>query len=91
MDVSQQIADIKANSNAFASVNTRGVVGGFVVSAQIQYQDKATKGIVLSENAEGVAADIDAAVTMTRNFLSHGTFDNPQQSLGLTRVTSVPA
>lgn len=74
-DVASQIAVIKANSSAFASVSIRGVIGGFVVSGQIQYQDNTTRGIVLTENVEGVAASHTVALTMAGNFLSGGTFD----------------
>lgn len=74
----EQIAQIKANSNVFASASIRGVQGGFVVAGQLQYQDKTTKGIVLTENAEGVASSAENAAQMSLNYLRSGSFDSAQ-------------
>lgn len=84
MEPNEQIAAIKANSTAWRATSVRGVQGGFVVSGQTQYQDKDTKGVAYTENAEGVAADAQGACAMTLNYLNTGTFDaapSPQANL----------
>ena len=84
----EQIAQIKSNSNAFASASIRGVQGGFVVAGQMQYQDKATKGIVLTENAEGVSSSPEQATQMCLNYLRSGTFDGTPVSQTVQTDTS---
>lgn len=74
-DVNDQIAQIKANSRSFTSTTTRQVLGGFIVNGQVQYQDKTTGGIVLSENAEGIASSAENAAQMGLNYLRSGNFD----------------
>jgi hypothetical protein len=75
-DVNQQIANVKANSRPYKTANIREVQGGFVVAGQTQYVDNTTKGVMFSENSEGVAADANSAAQMTLNYLRSGTFDN---------------
>lgn len=79
-DMASQIADIKSRSNRFTNTAVRGVQGGFVVTGQVQYQDKDTKGIVLTENAEGVAANANQACQMSLNYHNSGSFDGTQQA-----------
>jgi len=74
-DVNEQIAQIKANSRTFMSTTARQVLGGYVVNGQTQYMDKSTGGVVLSENAEGVAHTAEDAAQMGLNFLRSGNFD----------------
>lgn len=78
-EMNEQIAQLKANSTRFANAGTRQVIGGYVVSGQTQYQDKDTKGIVLTENAEAVAASVQDAVNMVANYLTRSSFDAPAQ------------
>lgn len=74
-DASQTIAALKANSNKFTQTNIRSVIGGCVITGQIQYQDKDTKGVVLTDNAEGVAANIAVAHQMSANYHTYGNFE----------------
>lgn len=74
-DVSNAIDQIKANSTAFRNSSIRGVLGGFVVSGNTQYMDNTTKGIVLTENSEGVATDATKACQMSLNYHTSGNFD----------------
>lgn len=77
-EAANQIAQIKANSIAYASVSIRQVLYGFIVTGQIQYSDKDTKGIVMSENSEGVAASADQAAQAALNYLRVGNFEGTQ-------------
>lgn len=72
---SDQIAQIKANATPYCTVTVRQAQGGFIVTGQTQWQDNDTKGIVLSENAEGVASSVADAFQKGLNYASTGSFD----------------
>ena len=91
MEPNEQIAQIKANSNKFTTTSIRGVQGGFVVAGQTTYQDKATKGIVFTENAEGVAANASDACTMSLNYHNTSAFDGAQTQASLFGNTGAPS
>lgn len=75
MEANEQIAKIKATCTSFKQVSAREVIGGFVVAGNTQWQDNDTKGMVLSENAEGVAASASQAAQYCLNYLNTGTFN----------------
>lgn len=81
MTDNEQLLDIKSRSNAFAIITTRQVLGGLVVSAQVQYADKDTGGILATQSFEGVATTPEQASNMHLNFLRTGSFEAPAQKL----------
>lgn len=79
MDPAQQIADIKARSTAFVTTTQKQAQGGFIVQGQIQYVDNDTKGVLMAENAEGVATSAQQAMSMSLNYAQYGRFEAPAQ------------
>lgn len=81
MTNAEQIAQLKANSTRYITATIRTTYGGFVITGQIQYNDKDTKGVVMTQNDDAVAPDMQRALTMTANYFNTGNFDGIDQSV----------
>lgn len=74
-DVSDQVAQIKANSNRVVQSTVRQVVGGYVVACNAAYNDKVTGATLMALNAEGIATTVEQAATMLVNYVNAGDFN----------------